>query len=294
MATFPGGGTAQRYRFIKAHAQHHSVSALCRHLKVSRSGYYDWRNRPLSQRALHDAQLLKQIQRIYTASQGRYGSPKVYQALRQQGMRISEKRVARLMRQAELKARVEKVYRRMHKARAALKALPNYRLMLDAPTGSNQQWSADVTYIRHGRSFIYLAVILDLWSRRIVGWALSYQLNADLAIAALYVALRQRKPKPGLVLHTDRVVEYRAHAMQRWLQKYGIRHSMSRPGRCTDNAEVESFFKSLKAELIHQSHFANKAQLEAKVKQYIGTFYNRKRLHSSLNYLSPVQFEHAA
>ncbi|WP_088332895.1 IS3 family transposase [Lacimicrobium sp. SS2-24] len=294
MATFPGGGTAQRYQFIRAQATQHSVQRLCQHLKVSRSGYYDWRDRPLSKRALGDAALLEHVRRVYGASQGRYGSPKVYQTLRQEGFSIGEKRIARLMRLDGLKARVEKVYRRMKKVRAELKALPNYRLEVEAPTGPNQQWSGDVTYIRHGRSFVYLAVILDLWSRRIVGWALSYELNASLAIAALYKALRQRKPKPGLIMHTDRGVEYRAHAMQRWFEKYAITHSMSRPGRCTDNAEVESFFKSLKSELIHQSHFADIQQLEGKMKQYIGTFYNRRRLHSSLNYLSPVQFENVA
>ncbi len=151
-----------------------------------------------------------------------------------------------------------------------------------------------VTYIRQGRRHVFLAVIVDLWSRKIIGWALHEKLNANLSIAALYKALKQRKPKPGLILHTDRGVEFRAHAMQHWLRKYGIMHSMNRPGQCTDNAEVESFFKTLKAELIHDSHFANVEQMRNRVSDYIRNFYNKVRLHSSLDYVSPIQFERAA
>lgn len=261
------------------------------HLGVSRSGYYDWLARPVSERAQQDAELLRHIKRIFLASKERYGSPKVFQALRHEGIRVGKKRVARLMRAAGLKARVERVYRRMLKRRQVLRALPNHRLDIDKPTKPNQQWSGDVTYIRHGKRFFFLAVFLDLYSRKVVGWALAKEVNATLVITALKRAVKTRRPKQGLMLHTDRGIEYRALNTQSWLNHFGITHSMSRPGCCTDNAEVESFFKSLKSELIHQSHWADIHQLQAKIKRYIERFYNRERLHSSLEYLSPVQFE---
>jgi len=263
-------------------------------MKVSASGYYAWRQREPSARAQQDAQLLTQIRAVFDAHKGRYGSPKIHQVLRRMGIFIARKRVARLMREAGLKARVERVYRRMTKRRAELKVLPNFRLGLAAPTGPNQQWSSDVTYIRLGKRHVFLAVVVDLWSRRIVGWSLQDALNATLSTAALAMALKRRKPKPGLIFHTDRGCEFRAHAMQVWLKRYGIRHSMNRPGQCTDNAEVESFFKTLKSELIYDNCFANIVRLREKVDHYIRNFYNRIRLHSSLNYLSPIEYEKAA
>ena len=168
---------------------------------------------------------------------------------------MGEKRVARLMREAGLKARVEWVYRRMKNRRALLKDLPNHRLDLPRPNRANEQWSSDVTYLRLGRRWVYLVVILDLWSRRIVSWKLSDRLTAALSLSALRAALRSRRPAPGLVLHTDRGSEYRAGVMQQLLVRHGIRHSMNRPGQCTDNAEVESFFKTLKMEWFHGTSF---------------------------------------
>lgn len=293
MATFSGRGTKEAFKFIRRWEDVHPVKSLCRHLGVSRSGYYDWRDRKPSQRAQSDQQLLYAIRRIFQASKERYGSPKVHKALRKEGIRVGEKRVARLMRQSGLKARVERVYRRLYKARNELKIAPNHRLEIGKPNGPDQQWSSDVTYIKFGRRHVFLAVIIDLWSRKLVGWALHEQLNSDLSISALVKALHQRRPKPGLILHTDRGTEYRAKSMQKCLSKYGITHSMNRPGQCTDNAEVESFFKTLKAELIHESFFASVAQLRDKIGYYIKNFYNRVRLHSSLNYVSPIQFERA-
>lgn len=270
------------------------MKRLCLRLGVSRSGYYDWLKRIPCAHAQQDASLLAHIQRVFQSSFGRYGSPKVYQVLRSEGIIVSRKRVARLMRENGLKARVERVYKRLNKVRAELKVLPNHRLHTPKPTGPNQQWSSDVTYIRHGRRHVFLAVIVDLWSRKIIGWALHEKLNAELSVAALYQALTQRKPKPGLILHTDRSVEFRAQAMQIWLNKFGIRHSMNRPGQCTDNAEVESFFKTLKSELIYENYFPTVTALRNKISDYIRNFYNKVRLHSSLNYVSPIQFEYAA
>ncbi len=238
--------------------------------------------------------MLTDIRRLFEKAKSRYGSPKIHRALRLEGIWVGAKRVARLMREAGLKARVERVYRRMNKRRAELKVLPNYRLEMPKPSGPNQQWSSDVTYIRFNRRHVFLAVIVDLWSRKIVSWALHETLNAELSTVALYKAIKQRKPRPGLILHTDRGIEFRAKAMQKWLNRYGIRHSMNRPGQCTDNAEVESFFKTLKAELIHDNHFGTVASLRQQVGHYIQHFYNKVRLHSSLDYVSPLQYEQAA
>ena len=294
MATLSGQGTTEAFQFIKKHASRLSVKRLCQRLSISRSGYYDWLKRTPSVHTQQDAVLLTHIKRVFKASAERYGSPKIYQALRAESIVISRKRVARLMRENGLKARVERVYKRLSKLRAELKVLPNYRLQAPKPTGPNQQWSSDVTYIRHGRRHVFLAVIVDLWSRKIIGWSLQEKLNAELSVAALYQALKQRKPKPGLILHTDRGVEFRAQAMQIWLNKFGIRHSMNRPGQCTDNAEVESFFKTLKSELIYENYFPTVSALRDQISRYIRNFYNKVRLHSSLNYVSPIQFEHAA
>lgn len=214
MATLSGRGTTEIFQFIKKQAHRLSVTRLCQRLGVSRSGYYDWLKRTPSAHEQQDAVLLMHISRVFRASSERYGSPKIYQALRSEGIVISRKRVARLMRENGLKARVERVYKRLNNLRAELKVLPNHRLQTPKPTGPNQQWSSDVTYIRHGRRHVFLAVIVDLWSRKIIGWALHEKLNAELSVAALYQALKQQKPKPGLLLHTDRSVEFRAQAMQ--------------------------------------------------------------------------------
>ena len=233
------------------------------------------------------------IRKIFNDSEGRYGSPKVYQSLRNQGIRVGENRVARLMREWGMKARSYRIYRRLLTRRAVLRAWPNYRLATEKPSAVNQQWSSDVTYIKMGRKNVFLAVVLDLFSRRIVGWKLEASLNGDLSRGALKQALQQRLPPPGLLLHTDRGTEFRALRMRDMLTQHRIVHSMSRPGYCTDNAEVESFFKSLKGELLHATSFVTLRQLRHHIKQYIERFYNTQRLHSSLGYRAPLEFEGA-
>lgn len=190
-----------------------------------------------------------------------------------------------------MKARVVRVYRRMTKRRDHLKALPNYRLDTDKPEAQNQHWSSDVTYIRLGNKHVYLAVVMDLFSRRIISWRLDQKLNASLAKATLREAFTARQPEADLLFHTDRGVEYRASRTQALLNQYKVRHSMNRPGQCTDNAEVESFFKTLKGELLHATSFVTLRHLRKHIKDYIEGFYNSERLHSSLGYRTPVEFE---
>lgn len=242
---------------------------------------------------MENADLLIKIRRIFDNSEGRYGSPKVYQTLKSQGVRVGENRVARLMREWGMKARTYRIYRRLLTRRAILRAWPNYRLATEKPVTPNQQWSSDVTYIKMGRKNVFLAVVLDLFSRRIVGWKLESSLNDELSSSALKQALAERSPPPGLLLHTDRGTEFRALKMREMLARKQIIHSMSRPGYCTDNAEVESFFKSLKGELLHATSFATLRQLRHHIKHYIERFYSTQRLHSSLGYRTQLEFESA-
>lgn len=190
-----------------------------------------------------------------------------------------------------MKARVMRVYRRMSKRRDALKALPNYRLDAEKPVSVNRQWSSDVTYIKLGKKYVFLAVVLDLFSRRIISWRLGESLSADFARATLREAFTNRQPASDLLFHTDRGIEYRAHKTQALLNQHRVRHSMNRPGQCTDNAEVESFFKTLKGELLHATSFVTLKQLRRHIKNYIEDFYNNQRLHSSLGYRTPIEFE---
>ncbi|MFL1466753.1 IS3 family transposase [Marinobacter sp. DUT-3] len=290
-STFSGRGTTEAFRFVWKHRREHGVKALCRHLEISRSGYYAWANRKPSQRAAENAELLLKIRRIYNESKGRYGSPRVYQALRREGVEVGENRVAKLMQEWGMKARVARVYRRLTKLRDDLKALPNHRLNAEKPVTVNQQWSSDVTYIKLGKKYVFLAVVLDLFSRRIISWRLGENLNADFARATLREAFKTRKPASDLLFHTDRGIEYRAHKTQALLNRHQVRHSMNRPGQCTDNAEVESFFKTLKGELLHATSFVTLRQLRKHISDYIEDFYNSHRLHSGLGYRTPLEFE---
>lgn len=291
MATVSRGGTQERFRFIAQHRERYGVRRLCRFLNVSASGFYAWLKRGISQRVLSDAMLIERIKQIFTGSRETYGSPRIYQALKRQSIHVGKKRIERLMREAGLKARVARVYRKLAGLHRFYQRAPNLRKDLPKPTASNQHWAADLTYIRVGKRWLYLAAVIDLYSRRIVGWSLGKQKNVALTRASLQMALRNRRPEPGLIFHTDRGVEYRAHEIQHLLKQHGIQASANRPGMCTDNAEMESFFHTLKGEFIKGRRFYGELHLRDKLAGYIQHFYNRVRLHSSLNYLSPVEYE---
>lgn len=291
MATVSRGTTQERYRFIKLHHQRFGVRFLCRWLRVSHSGYYAWQKRPESLRRQRDMQLRQEVLQAFSASKGRYGAPRIHQQLRQKGINIARKRVARLMREMGLKARVARIYRRTPGITRFYAKHQNLLLEQGAPTQTDQQWVGDLTYIRVGRQWHYLSVVMDRHSRRILGWKLGSQKTAALTCKALRQALRDRKPAAGLIFHTDRGVEYGAHEVQNLLKQHGILSSMNRPGCCTDNGYMESFFHSLKAELIHGCRFHTEEQLKKAVKEYIDGFYNPKRLHSGLGYQSPVEYE---
>jgi putative transposase len=264
---------------------------MCEWLGVSTSGFYAWEKREASKRYHEDQRLLKTITRIYWQSSGRYGSPRVYKALRQQGIRVSRKRVERLMREAGLRARVVRVTRRQPGLKRFKAKGENLWQTMDKPTRINQVWVADVTYLKLNGQWQYLATVMDIYSRRILGWSLSTSRTTELTCAALTYALRKRGYPRGVVFHTDRGIEYTGANFQKLLDEFGFKHSVNRPGCCTDNAHMESFFHSLKAELIRGTVFRGVKALRKALATYINQFYNSVRLHSSLDYVSPLKYE---
>jgi transposase InsO family protein len=270
------------------------VAFLCRRYKVSRSGFYAWLARPGSQRQRNDEELGARIERIHRDSGKRYGSPRVHEVLRREGIRVSNKRVARLMHERGLRARVSRLYRNSSGVHKFFLKTANLRLAEPLPTRTDQIWVGDLTYLRLGKRWRYLATVMDLFSRRIIGWTLARNRTTDVTLRALRRAISLRDPKPGLLFHSDRGIEYSAYGYQDYLHARGIVPSMNRPRHCQDNAHMESFFHSLKAELTHRRSFTSDPELNASVAGYIDRFYNVKRIHSSLGYHSPVEFERLA
>ena len=291
MATISRGTTTEKYQFIKLHKHEFGVKRLCEHLNVSRSGYYDWSNREESARAKSDRILQRHIHRIFYESKGIYGSPRIHQALRKQGTLVGRKRVARLMKKAGLKARFARVYRYRTDTFENNFIVKNLRIDGNKPVTINQHWASDLTYIRLGTNWVYLVTVLDLYSRRIVGWSLGREKNSALVTRALEFAIRKRKPPRGLLLHSDRGNEYASRDLKAKFERYGIVRSMSRAYRSIDNAEMESFFQKLKGEYLKGKTYKTVKQVRRDVASYINLFYNPKRLHSSLGYLSPMEFE---
>ena len=268
-----------------------SVAALCRVMQVAPSGYYAWRSRRESQRSREDRHLLAQITGVFARSKARYGSPRVHRVLRDRGARCSRKRVARLMRQHGLRARRAP---RCMVTTDSDPALPVAENVLDRQFEvevPNARWAADITHIWTGEGWLYLAVVLDLYSRRVVGWSMQQTLHRALVIDALEMALALRRPAAGLLCHSDRGSQYASGEYQALLKGAGCTCSMSRRGNCWDNAPVESFFATLKCELVHGERFETRDEARRSVFAFIEVWYNRERLHSALGYLSPATFE---
>ena len=267
------------------------MAFLSQRYKVSRSGFYAWAARERSPRSRDDEELGAEIARIHRDSRGTYGSPRIHEQLKRQGVRCSNKRVARLMRELGLRARVSGLYRRSAGVHRFFEKTGNLRLDQPAPTRTDQIWVGDITYLRLGKHWRYLATVMDLFSRRIIGWTIARNRTTEITLRAIKRAIALRNPKPGLLFHSDRGIEYSAYGYQAFLRSRGIVPSMNRPRNCQDNGHMESFFHSLKAELTHQRKFHSDAQLNATLSGYIERFYNIKRMHSSLGYHSPVEFE---
>jgi transposase InsO family protein len=280
-----------KFAFIAQQAGEFEVKILCRVLNISQSGYYAWRKRMPSQRAAANAGLLAQICHVHTHSRQTYGSPRVHAALKAQGVVCSRKRVARLMHKAGLRG-----CERRRKRPVTTQAQPGHPVAVNVlnrnfhATKPNQKWLGDISYIETREGFLYLASVEDVFSRKIVGWAMDERLETDLVERALRMALGQRHPPAGLLHHSDRGSQYTSLAYQGLLAHRGMIVSMSRRGNCYDNAMKESFFATLKVECAHQP-FATRAQARTAIFDYIEGWYNRQRLHSALGYLSPEQFE---
>jgi len=273
---------------------HHPIRSLCAALEVSPSGYYDWVQRQIEPgpRAQENAQLLEQIQRIHRDSRQTYGSPRIQQELLKIGCSHGRNRIARLMRQEGLCGRAKGRFKvRTTDSNHDQPIAPNRLAQLPAPTAPNKIWVADITYIDTGEGWLYLAGIMDFFSRRIVGWAMDEHLDTPLVLAAWNMARTHRQPPPQLVLHSDRGCQYASAQFRHALAQSHSLPSMSRKACCYDNAAMESFWSTLKQELIYRRSFKTRAEARQAIFDFVEAFYNRRRLHSSLNYLSPVDFE---
>ena len=270
------------------------ILVLCEHLEVSASGYYDWLNRRTAPgpRALANQTLARQIKVIHSQSRKTYGSPRIVDELRKQGCRHGRNRIARLMQQAELCGRQQRRYRvQTTDSNHDQPIAPNRLAQVPKATAPNQLWAADITYIETREGWLYLAGILDLYSRKIVGWAMSEHIDTSLVLKALAMAVLHRQPTANLLIHSDRGVQYASADYRQALSQAGLVASMSRKANCYDNATMESFWSTLKLELIYRRDFATRSRARTEIFDYIESFYNRHRAHSALDYHSPVDFE---
>jgi len=265
---------------------------MCRLYGVTRAGFYAWRSRERSERERQNEALASEIAVVHAQSHGTYGSPRVHHALRRRGHRVGENRVARLMRRHGIKARVARIRYTSRATQRYFDSVRNEQLELKLQ-GPDQVWVGDITYLKVGAIYRYLAVVMDKYSRRVLGWSYGPRKDVALTLRALNSAVRRRWPKPGLVFHTDRGTEYAGGAFKRRLAQLGITQSMNRPGKMTDNAFIESFFHSMKSEIYHGVRFEEDLAMRQALKSYV-PFYNMDRLHSSLHYVSPATFEQQA
>jgi transposase InsO family protein len=283
-----------RFAFICAHATQYRITTLCRVLQVSKAGYYAWANRAPSARTQETQALLTQITVVHRASQRRYGSPRVHRELRALGRQVGRKRVEHVMRQHGLRAKGVRRWRVTTTVDPAAAPAPNTLARAFAPTahaGPNRAWVGDVTYLWTREGWLYLAVLLDLATREIVGWAMRHTLEGALTLDALQMALQRRRPASGLLVHHDRGTQYTAAVYQQCLTHHGAVASMSRKGNCWDNAVAESFFATLKRELVPDTPWATREEARAALFDYLERWYNRCRRHSTLEYRTP--HEHA-
>jgi putative transposase len=269
------------------------VSRMCKVLNVRRSGYYVWRNRPPSQREMANQRLVKQISAIHQDSYETYGSPRVFHALLALGVKCGKNRVARLMRHYGIRAKQTRRYRVTTKRNKAHPVAPNLLKRDFTAELPNRKWLADITYIATAEGWLYLASILDLFSRRIVGWSMSERMTSALVENALDMAVDQRQPSSGLIHHSDQGSQYTGHVYQQLLSKYDIQTSMNSVGSYYDNAPMESFFGTLKNELVHHTVYHTRQEARTDLFFYIEAFYNRRRRHSALGYVSPDAYEKA-
>ena len=276
---------------IQRHEGQHAVALMCRILTVSRSGYYDWRGRPPSDREQANVRLAVDVRRIYTEHKGRAGSPRITKHLHEEGQKVGKKRVAKVMQAQRLRAKAARKFKATTNSNHNLPVAPNLLEQDFTAARPNCKWVSDITYVATDEGWLYVAVVLDLYSRLVVGWAMSERMTAKLVCDALRMALWRRKMPTGVIVHSDRGSQYCSADHQRLLRDNHLLCSMSKKGDCYDNAAMESWNHSLKVEAIHGERFVTREMAKAQVFEYIEVYYNRRRLHSRLGYLSPETFE---
>jgi putative transposase len=280
-----------KFRFIEEHRGTHSVGKMARVLGISRSGYYSWRCRSHSEREQSQKRLKEEISLIQEQVKHRYGSPRVTEELRRRGYRVGHNRIARIMRENLLGRRARKRFRSTTNSEHGLEVAENLLDRKFDVAAANRVWVSDISYVATSEGWLYLCVVIDLYSRKVVGWSMSSRLKTDLVLQALMMGLLRRNPPAGLIFHSDRGSQYCSHDFKKLLEKNGIHQSMSRKGDCWDNAPCESYFKTLKIELSGGGAFPSRKAASMAIFEYIEVFYNRVRLHSSLGYLTPEEYE---
>lgn len=276
---------------IQQHEQEFSVGLMCRLLSVSRSGYYQWKKRPPSKRHQIREALAVEVKRIFEDEKNRVGSPRIAKRLNDEGHRASRHAVAKIMRRHGWRAKAAKKYKATTNSNHSLPVAPNLLAQNFEATAPDQKWVSDITYIWTEEGWLYLAVVLELYSRRVIGWAIAERMTATLVCDALIMALWRRHLPKDVIVHSDRGSQYCSAAYQKLLKKHQLVCSMSKKGDCYDNAAMESWNHSLKVEAVHGERFMTRAEAKQQVFDYIEVYYNRKRLHSKLGYLSPEAFE---
>jgi len=280
-----------KYGFIREHAGRWPVVHLCRLLGVQRSTYYDWRDRPGKVIAAEELALRRRMKELFVASRESLGSRMMMRQLRDEGFTIGRERTRRLMKALKLKVKAKRKYKVTTDSKHQLPVAENVLDRRFSPQAPNQVWGTDITYLWTQEGWIYLAVVIDLYSRRVVGWAMDRRMKKALVIRALMMAINLRKPPAGLIHHSDRGSQYASHAYQKLLKRHGMVTSMSRKGNCWDNAPVERFFSSLKREWTGDRLYRTRQEAIADVREYVAVYYNSKRLHSTLDYKTPLDYE---
>jgi len=280
-----------KFEFISAHRETFKVGRMCKLLKVSLSGFYAWFNRPESRRSIENRALEAKIRVLHAASHGIYGAPKIHRDLIDDGVQCGKKRVARIMCEAGLRSRTKKKFKVTTNSKHNFPIAPNLLNQDFTVYAPDSAWVGDITYIHTDQGWLYLAVLVDLFNREVVGWSASSRMTRQLAIDALQMALGRRGPGKGLLHHTDRGSQYASNDYRRILKEHGFICSMSRKGNCYDNAVAESFFGRLKTEWVNHQQYHSRSEATRSLFYYIEIFYNRKRRHSSINYVTPQEYE---
>jgi putative transposase len=280
-----------RYAFVQSHEKQYPIDTMCRVLCASRSAYYAWRKGRVSPRLVRRQQLLLEIKKIFTQSRGTYGSPRITRELRKKGIVVNENTVAEIMKENGIQAKQRKKFKATTDSNHTLPVAKNRLKRKFTTSKPNQVWVSDITYLRTDEGWLYLATFIDLFSRKVVGWSMSERMTADLVVNAFRMATFRQKRQAPKVVHSDRGSQYASEAFRKELKAHGCKRSMSRKGDCWDNAVAESFFGTLKTELVHHEKYKTREQARLSIFDYIETFYNKLRIHSYLNYLSPEEFE---